>query len=85
MSFRGAIHVFERKYEKELTTSASPSSKNVGVQGGGAGGTTDPPKFGEDQIRASSSDKIGKNKFLSMIKTEKFSKIGNDEQQEFGY
>ena len=56
----------------------------IGVWGGGAGGATAPPKFGEDQIRANSSGRIGKNKFLSVIKTEKFSKIGNDEQ-EFGY
>ena len=48
------------------------------------GATAPPPKFGEGQIRANSSGRIGKNKFLSAIKTEKFSKIGNDEQ-EFGY
>ena len=41
-------------------------------------------KFGEDQIRANSSGRIGKIKFLSVIKSEKFSKIGDDEQ-EFGY
>ena len=58
---------------------------SIGARGGGQGGATDPQKkFGEDQIRASSSGRIGKNKFLSVIKTEKFSKIGNDEQ-EFGY
>ena len=43
-----------------------------------------PKKFGEDHIGANSSGRIGKDKFLSVIKREKFSKIGNDEQ-EFGY
>ena len=55
----------------------------MGGGGGRAGGTT-ASKFGEDQIRANCSGRIGKNKFLSVIKTEKFSKIGGDEQ-EFGY
>ena len=58
----------------------------MGVRGERAGGGGQLPvkKFGEDQIRANSSDRIGKNKFLSVIKTEKFSKIDND-QQEFVY
>ena len=47
-------------------------------------GATSPPNFGEDQIQANSSGRIGKNKFLSVFKREKFSKIGDDEQ-EFGY
>ena len=50
----------------------------------GAGGATTPQKFGEDKIRANSSGRMGKNKFLSVTKTEEFSKIDNDEQ-EFGY
>ena len=60
-------------------------NKVIGVRAGG-GRRQRPPekKFGEDQIRANSSGRIGKNKFLSVIKTEKFSKIGDDEQ-EFGY
>ena len=57
----------------------------IGVRGERQEGQLPPQKkFGEDQIRENSSGRIGKNKFLSVIKTEKFSKIGNDEQ-EFGY
>ena len=52
--------------------------------GQGGGQLSPPKKFEEDQIRANSSGRIGKNEFLSVIKTEKFSKIGDDEQ-EFGY
>ena len=62
----------------------SNNDKTISVRGGGGRGGNCPPKFGEDKIRANSSGRIGKNKFLSVIKTEKFSKIGNDEQ-EFGY
>ena len=43
-----------------------------------------PSKFGGDKIRSNSSGRTVENKFLSVIKTEKFSKIGND-KQEFGY
>ena len=57
----------------------------IGVRARGTGGNCLPKKtFREDQIVANSSGRIGKNKFLSVIKIEKFSKIGNDEQ-EFGY
>ena len=47
---------------------------------GGRGGQLPQKKFEEDQIRANTSGRIGKNQFLSVIKTEKFSKIGDDEQ-----
>ena len=69
--------------DNRLTCNPHHSDIIIGIRGGGAGGNC-PPKFGEDQIRENSSGRIGKNKFLSVIKTEKFSKIGNDEQ-EFGY
>ena len=51
---------------------------------GGRGDQLHPPKFGEDQTQTNSSGRIRKNKFLSVIKTEKISIIGNDEQA-FGY
>ena len=55
-----------------------PGVACIGVRAGGSTGEL-PPKIGEDQIRANSSGRIGKNKFLNVIITEKFSKIGNDE------
>ena len=58
-------------------------NKVIGVRAGGGKRQLPPPKkkFGEDQIRANSLGRIGKTKFLSVIKTEKFLKIGNDEQE----